>query len=285
MNKMSKKSYSGKENFYLKGKYENVFPDDQIFSVEVSLDSLIPWLNYYYPIRDKRILVFGTGLGGTTVACALNIGSGLVYGVDISEDAIQKTLLRAEAYGVKDKVRLKFMNDTYPLDYEDEYFDAVFLTDVIEHIVNERSKYIREAFRVLKKTGLFFITGTPNVLYAKDRHTTGLYFVPWMSRNMAYKYSIFRKRWIAGENLEYAGRRGTSYWHIKKWLKGYDYSVLNLQKNFTSRYLKSNNRLNTLKRRMLFLPYSFIEKISSSVTNIPITAIMPYINHLFIIKK
>jgi len=285
MNKMSKKSYSGKENFYLKGKYENVFPDDQIFSVEVSLDSLIPWLNYYYPIRDKRILVFGTGFGGTTVACALNIGSGLVYGVDISEDAIQKTLLRAEAYGVKDKVRLKFMNDTYPLDYEDEYFDAVFLTDVIEHIVNERSKYIREAFRVLKKTGLFFITGTPNVLYAKDRHTTGLYFVPWMSRNMAYKYSIFRKRWIAGENLEYAGRRGTSYWHIKKWLKGYDYSVLNLQKNFTSRYLKSNNRLNTLKRRMLFLPYSFIEKISSSVTNIPITAIMPYINHLFIIKK
>jgi SAM-dependent methyltransferase len=285
MNKLSKMSFSDNHNPHLKGIYENIFPEDQIFSVEVSLDSLIPWLEYYYPIRDKRILVFGTGLGGTTVACALNIGNGLVYGVDISEDAIQKTLLRAEAYGVKEKVRLKFMNDTYPLEYEDDYFDAVFVTDVIEHIVKDRRKYIREAFRVLKKNGLFFITGTPNILYAKDRHTTGLYFVPWMSKDMAYRYSIFRKRWKADGNLDYAGRRGSSYWHIKSWLKGYNYSVLNLQKNFTSGYLKNNNRLNTLKRRMFFLPYRILERLLSSFIKTPITALLPYINHLFIIKK
>ena len=272
-------------NPYLQGKYANVFPDDQLFSVEGSLDSLIPWLEYYFPIRNKRILVFGTGLGGTTVACALNIGDGIVYGVDISEDAIEKTYLRAEAYEVQDKVNLKFMADTYPLDYDSNYFDAVFITDVIEHIVDNRSKYIKEAFRVLRKDGLFFITGTPNLLYAKDRHTTGLYFVPWMSKKAAYRYSLFRKRWTKGKNLDYAGRKGTTYWHIKEWLKGNKYEILNLKFNFTSNYLKNNNRLNTFKRRIFFLPYSFAERILSAIFKIPITAFMPYINHLFIIKK
>jgi len=270
---------------HIKGKYEFIFPKDQIFSVEASLVSLIPWLEYYYPIRDKRILVFGTGLGGTTVACALNIGNGIVFGVDISEDAIQKTFLRAEAYGVEDKVNLIYMKDTYPLEYEDNYFDAVFVTDVIEHIIDNRKKYIRESFRVLKTKGLFFITGTPNLLYAKDRHTTGLFFVPWMSSDLAYRYSVFRKKWKKGENLDYAGRKGTTYWHIKKWLNGFNYDVLNLQNNFTADYLKNNNRLNTTKRKIYFFPYRIIERILSSVFKTPVTAIMPYLNHLFIIKK
>jgi SAM-dependent methyltransferase len=281
----SRKNYGGVVNPYLKGKYENVFPKDQIFSVEGSLDSLIPWLEYYYPIRNKKILVFGTGLGGTTVACALNIGDGLVYGVDISEDAIKKTYLRAEAYGVSDKVKLEYMEDTFPLIYENEFFDAVFITDVIEHIVDARGKYVREAFRVLKKDGLFFITGTPNLLYAKDRHTTGLYFVPWMSKDWAYKYSVLRKRWTEGKNLDYAGRKGTTYWHIKSWLKGFNYDVLNLRRSFTSDYLKSNNRLHTTKRKIYFFPYRILESITTSVFQIPITAFLPYINHLFIIKK
>lgn len=281
----SVKNIMSGENKYLSGKYKNIFPDDQLFSVEGSLDSLIPWLNYYFPISDKRILIFGTGLGGTTVACALNIGNGVVYGVDISKEAIEKTQLRAEAYGVSDKVKLIHLDDTFPLQYEDDYFDAVFVTDVIEHIVVDRKKYIREAFRVLKINGLFFITGTPNLIYAKDRHTTGLYFVPWMSKNIAYKYSILRKKWVPGKNLEYAGRKGTTYWHIKSWLKGYNFIVLNLKSNFTSIYLRNNNRLNTTKRRLYFLPYSILEKITTTLFKIPVTALMPYINHLFIIKK
>lgn len=281
----SNKKYGGNVNPHLTGKYENVFPKDQIFSVEGSLDSLIPWLEYYYPIRDKKILIFGTGLGGTTVACALNIGTGVVYGVDISEDAISKTYIRAEAYGVSDKIKLEYMEDTYPLTFENEFFDAVFITDVIEHIVEDRRKYVREAFRVLKKEGLFFITGTPNLLYAKDRHTTGLYFVPWMSKENAYKYSVYRKRWTEGKNLDYAGRKGTTYWHIKSWLKGFNFEILNLKGNFTSAYLKSNNRLHTTKRRIYFFPYRILERITTSLFRIPITAFLPYINHLFIIKK
>lgn len=285
MSNSHKKGNNKRVNEILKGKYENIFPEDQLFSVENSLETLIPWLDYYFPIKNKKILIFGTGLGGTTVACALNICDGLVYGVDINEDAVKKTYLRAEAYGVKEKVVLSYVEKTYSLSFESEYFDAVFVNDVIEHIVDERGKYIRETFRVLKKNGLLFITGTPNLLYAKDRHTTGLYFIPWLSSDLAYRYAIFRKKWTQGKNLDYAGRKGTTYWHIKYWLKGFDYNILNLMPDFTSEYLKNSNRLNSLKRKLLYLPYKITEIVLTKFFRIPVTAIMPYINHLFIIKK
>ena len=63
----------------------------QIFSVEASLDSFIPWINYVDTLVNKKVLVFGTGCGGTVVACALNIERGKVYGVDISKSAIETT--------------------------------------------------------------------------------------------------------------------------------------------------------------------------------------------------
>lgn len=257
----------------------------QIYSVEASLDSLIPWINYVGSIKDKVVLIFGTGAGGTAVACALHVGNGKIYGVDISLSAISIATKRAEIYGVSNKMKLVHMESTYPLPFKDEFFDVVIIADVIEHIIDERSKYIKNAFQKLKKEGLFIITGTPNILYPKDRHTTGLYFIPWMSSRSAYKYAIWRGTWKKGENLDLAGRRGTTYWNIIHWLNEYKYEVLNLQNRFTSKYLKSHNRLNSKKRKFLFIPYLIFETLLSKVFRIPITALMPYINHLFIIKK
>lgn len=279
-----RKHYETDEHPVLKNGLEKLFPADQLFSVESSLDSMIPWIEYVCGLEGKRVLVFGTGLGGTTVACALKIGSGKVYGTDISEDAIEKTRIKARAYGVLDKIELIYMEDTYPLQFSDNYFDIVIMADVIEHIVNERGKYVKEVYRVLKSGGIMVITGTPNVLHPKDRHTTGLYFIPWMSSRAAYRYAVWRKRWKEGGNLDYAGRKGTSYWHIKNWLKDSEFRVLNLQPGFTSKYLKDNGRLNSLKRKLLFMPYKITEMVLSAVLRIPATALMPYINHLFIRK-
>ncbi|MCE1164094.1 MAG: class I SAM-dependent methyltransferase [Bacteroidetes bacterium] len=282
--KRKRKHYERDTHPVLKNGLEKLFPEDQLFSVEASIDTMVPWIEYVCGIVNKNVLVFGTGLGGTSVACALKIGNGKVYGIDISREAVEKTGIKAEAYGVRDKMELVHQEDTYPLRFKDNMFDIVILADVIEHIVNDREKYVREVYRVAKKGGYMIITGTPNVLYAKDRHTTGLYFIPWLSSKAAYRYAVLRKRWKVGENLDYAGRKGTSYWHIKKWLRGFDYEIMNLRKGFTSDYLKKNGRLNTTMRKILFVPYRFTEKILSAVFRIPVTAFMPYINHLFIKK-
>lgn len=256
----------------------------QIFSVEASLDSFIPWINYVDTLVNKKVLVFGTGCGGTVVACALNIERGKVYGVDISKSAIETTTKRAILYKVANKIELFHMESTFPLNFNNEYFDIVIMADVLEHIVDDRSKYVKNVFSKLKKGGLLIITGTPNVLYPKDLHTTGLLFVPWMTSKFAYNYAIFRGRWKKGDNLDYAGRKGTTYWKILNWLKEFEYEVLNLNGSFTSEYLLNNGRINSKKRKLLFKPYEIIEKFLAKYLKTPVTAIMPYLNHLFIKK-
>lgn len=280
-----RKPYIREVHPIIKGDYLKYIPEDQLFSVEASLDSLIPWIKYVTPIENKKVLVFGTGGGGTLVACALNIGDGKVYGVEINKDILFTATKRAEAYKVLDKIEFVYMEKSFPLPFETGFFDIVILADVIEHIVDERGKYVRETFRVLKEGGLYIITGTPNLLYPKDSHTTGLFFIPWLPAKLAYKYAIFRKRWEEGKDLDYAGRKGTTFWHIKKWLRGYNYEILNLSGNFCSKYLITHNRLFNLKRKLFFFPYRVAEFITAKVFRIPITALMPYIKHLFIVKK
>ena len=56
-------------------------------------------------------------------------------------------------------------NDRLP--YNDDYFDLVTCSEVFEHLENYRAS-LREAFRVLKKGGIFIVT-TPNVLNMKSR--------------------------------------------------------------------------------------------------------------------
>ncbi|MCK4662453.1 MAG: methyltransferase domain-containing protein [Bacteroidales bacterium] len=257
----------------------------QLFSVEAALDSVIPWINYVCPLKNQKILIFGTGGGGTAVACALNINDGIIYGVDISKWAIETTTKRAKKYDVLKKMQLYHLTSTYPLPFKDNFFDIAIVADVIEHIVDERSKYVKNIFNKLKKEGLLIITGTPNLLYPKDIHTTGLYFIPWLPKKMAYKYAIYRGKWEKGKNLDYAGRRGITYWHLLKWLKGFNYQIINKKRCFSSNYLKNHNRINTRKRKYLFPFYLFLEIFLSKIFNVPIVAFLPYINHLFIKKN
>jgi len=77
----------------------------------------------------------------------------------------------------------------------------------------------------LKKEGVLVIIGTPNLIYPFDFHTTKLFLIPWMSSKTTYKYALFRGKCKEGENLDYAGRKGTTFWHIKKWLKNENYEM------------------------------------------------------------
>jgi ubiquinone/menaquinone biosynthesis C-methylase UbiE len=268
----------------LKDGIEKNFPEDQLYAVEHNLDTLLPWIKYVENPENKNVFIFGTGSGGTTVACALNIGNGKVIGVDINENEIIKTGIRAEAYKVRDKIELQYLKTSYLLPFKDEAFDIAIVASVIEHITDERSKYIREIFRVIKKKGILFISGTPNLLYPKDKHTTNLYFIPWMSGKTAYKYAIKRKRWKEGENLDFAGRKGITYFQLKRWLKGLSYEIINESPGFTSKYLKTTDRINTIKRKIFFTPYKILEYTLAYIFKLPITAFMPYLNHIFIRK-
>lgn len=77
-----------------------------------------------------------------------------VYGIDF----VKKNLAKARALGVRTKY---FKIGKGPLPYTSDFFDIVYLGDVIEHIF-DTDTLLRECYRVLKKGGKLIIT-TPNV--------------------------------------------------------------------------------------------------------------------------
>ncbi|MEM5869638.1 MAG: class I SAM-dependent methyltransferase [Candidatus Aenigmatarchaeota archaeon] len=103
----------------------------------------------------KRILDLGCGTGRHLVYLAKQGFE--VYGLDISEQGIKI----ARKYLKKEKVEGKLkVGDIYKkLPYEDDFFDAIVSTKVIHHAdIENIRKLIREMERILKPSGLIFIT-------------------------------------------------------------------------------------------------------------------------------
>lgn len=100
----------------------------------------------------KRVLDVGCGFGDF-LRFLEDEGVG-VSGVDIAPHALKEARKRVSGR----LYRVDVVSERLP--YKDEWFDAVAIIDVIEHIFSSE-KILSEAYRVLRKGGLVFIT-TPN---------------------------------------------------------------------------------------------------------------------------
>jgi 2-polyprenyl-3-methyl-5-hydroxy-6-metoxy-1,4-benzoquinol methylase/Zn ribbon nucleic-acid-binding protein len=108
-------------------------------------------------IKKERMLDIGSALGDSLTE-AKKLGWREVHGVELSEYAAKESKKR----GLKIKIgTLKSAK------YPSNYFDAVTLQDVIEH-VKDPANDMKEIFRVLKPGGFVFIV-TPDIggLWAK----------------------------------------------------------------------------------------------------------------------
>jgi ubiquinone/menaquinone biosynthesis C-methylase UbiE len=106
----------------------------------------------------SRILDVGSGYGWT--ADSLSKKADEVWGVDMDQQAL------AEA--AKNYPNIKFIHQTgAELPFPDEMFDAVILSDVIEHVGDENKQHvIDEIWRVLKPGGQFVFTAPHTGLFA-----------------------------------------------------------------------------------------------------------------------
>lgn len=121
----------GKNHFWFKGKAELI-------------QSLCR--EFLSPQNSQRILEIGAGEGDIVAVLA---HYGTVTALDMSTEALERIPSHLH---VK-----KTTGDAVALPFPDHAFDAICLFDVLEHIQDD-TKAIQEALRVLKPGGLLFVT-------------------------------------------------------------------------------------------------------------------------------
>ncbi|OGF65036.1 MAG: hypothetical protein A2Y62_16525 [Candidatus Fischerbacteria bacterium RBG_13_37_8] len=260
--------------------------DGQIHAVESSLTSSVQQLEYIYekPLKGTSVLVFGSGFGGSSVALALK--GAKIYGVDIAQNSIKIAQKRAIEHNLAEDIAFICLEDTTNLHFPDSYFDIVTCDAVLEHIVGDRTCYLKEMWRVLKKKGILYISNTPNILYPYDSHVTNLFLLPWMSAKTAKKYALLRKKCLPSDNLELMGRRGMTFWSIMRALKKENYMLISTSRQCNLiTYMLERKRINTKKKKILFPLLFVLNYVIALPLNIPVSALLPDLTFIALQKN
>lgn len=111
--------------------------------------------------RAARILDFGCGTGGTTVALARSsLGAAEVIGVDANPAALEAARVRAEAYDLgPPRLRFEVTTPGEPLPFADGSFDLVATVSVMEFISRaaDRDAVVDDLRRLVAPGGYLYI--------------------------------------------------------------------------------------------------------------------------------
>ncbi len=113
-----------------------------------------------------RILDAGCGEGHLISKMLCNNQKNVFFGVDITKIALEKAIQRCPS------ARFMEGNILCLKDFQDESFDVIICTEVLEHIL-EHGKAIREMKRILKKGGILIITFPNEKLWTIGRFFLG----------------------------------------------------------------------------------------------------------------
>lgn len=121
---------------------------------EVLGDFLYKWpaLKQFIPTKKNiSILDFGCGKGVITSEIATINPDVKLYGVDVSDDALRATKKKLP------QITVKKITDGGKIPFQDNFFDFVIASDVLEHVYDTENAFI-ELSRVLKKNGRILIS-------------------------------------------------------------------------------------------------------------------------------
>jgi len=126
--------------------------DDPVALLRAENKTKLPWiiqrLKNHNVISGSAILDIGCGAGLATNPLAQR--GYKVTGLDLAKGALEEARRRDQTQSVK-----YVEGNAYKLPFADEQFDAVMSLDFLEH-VDEPSRVVAEASRVLKPGGVFF---------------------------------------------------------------------------------------------------------------------------------
>ena len=117
-------------------------------------------LEIFSKYRFERILDVGCGDGNFSMLIGEACKAKEVYGIEVSERGVEM----ARKNGVK-CFQLDVDLEDFP--FEDNFFDAVFAGELIEHLFDP-DHFLDEVYRVLKPKGVFVLS-TPNLASIHNR--------------------------------------------------------------------------------------------------------------------
>ena len=133
-----------RQNFYSKGYYKGFTPEPRFIKVA----------NILAKLKGENFLDIGCGDGDITLFLKDKMNATNAYGIEISEEAT----VEAKKKGV---IAFKMDVDNCDLPFEDNFFDAIYCGEIIEHVF-DTDHLLKETKRVLKSGGVCIFT-TPNL--------------------------------------------------------------------------------------------------------------------------
>jgi SAM-dependent methyltransferase len=273
--------------------YESWIRDHMGGRVVTFRERLVPSIQCFTELRERRILDFGCGTGSSTVALAEQAIDCRIVGTDVDAASLRIARKRLRFHALRASVQLcqiPFVQHRGDLPFVPRSFDLILLNGVLEHVVPfaTRATVLLEVWSLLAPGGLLYINETPNALWPIDRHTTGLPLVPWLPSRMAHQFAVWAGKHKPESNLDARGRRGMTYWEIVRPLRrtGQPFEVLNLTMAGNrllpaapplKRALSARRRLGT--RVLEDGPGRLLARLG-----VPSLALSPWIDHLCLAK-
>ena len=184
-----------------------VFQTQGINDVEVYKESIIPSVYHFKQIFDElnvdysnfnRILDFGCGSGRVLSGWYVDNPKRQLYGVDPNME-----LINWAKSNFPNSVTFHKNNLFPPLDFEDNFFDCIYLLSVFTHLsLRNQFLWLEEFRRILKKNYLLIVT-LHGPFYLSDY---------WAGRPEVYKEIINKRYWQ--NNYEYEGKNQFVTFHM-----------------------------------------------------------------------
>jgi len=134
------------EKLYLSGSNQQGYIEQSKVRYELEGDMILPFASFS-DFKNLKVLEVGVGLGADHQKFA-EAGANL-YGIDLTEKAIEHTTRRFESFGLSSSLSV---GDAEALKFPDEQFDLVYSWGVLHHSP-DTPQAISEVLRVLRRGG------------------------------------------------------------------------------------------------------------------------------------
>lgn len=116
-------------------------------------------VNRFLSFEDKTIMDYGCGIGILTEEIMKKYKPAAVYACDTASESVNETKKRCRQYS---NFKDAYIITDNPLPINDNKFDIIFVTEIVEHLSDESLDFLLKQVHRLLNGGGYLVVTTPN---------------------------------------------------------------------------------------------------------------------------